>query len=155
MDFSSFPKYPVPREAGAATRAPKYAQNISLRGPRILLDLLLLACIVVLLYELRWATARTEHPQAPPPQPLLDFRLVVERYGQSQELATLQEIEELLGPPTHRKYWGPEVQELDRIGPWWPMDRHWAKWADPENEGRFVVILFAEDRVLWRHKQGF
>ena len=98
-----------------------------------------------------------------PPQPPLDFRRVAEQFGQVQKGANRAQVEILLGPPTERHEWGPEV---DQFGPgWWnggksiyPKRREWHRWSDPTDPERWVVVMYfrwSEQEVIGMFKKGF
>src|SRR5262245_47691527 len=118
MDFSSLPKYTAIPKRGSAARADKTGPGLSPRVTRILRDLVLLVAIVAMLYELRLIATAIERPPVPASaRPPLDFRLVEERYRDLSLGYSRDQVERLLGPPTHRDVWGPEFTTLEeRLG---------------------------------------
>lgn len=167
MDFSSLPKYRVVQTAGSAAGAQNTSQRISQRAMRNLRDLALLVAIVALLYWLRQTVAAIEHAPVFTPAPLpLDFRLVEQRYGDVPLMGSRKDVERLLGTPTQRNAWHPELAETqrrleigDRNSRFLPRVRAWDIWSDPKNESRWVAILYVgdyrADRTYLKLKKGF
>src|SRR5262249_28745375 len=92
-----------------------------------------------------------ECPPSPPAAPL-DFKLVQERYPRVQWFIDGRlEVESLLGPPTEREISGPEVQEWETraarrcVG--LPFPRVWDKWTVLNDERKWIVVLYASDKV--------
>jgi hypothetical protein len=111
---------------------------------RFLLGIVLLGMVVpfaVKLYDAWLAPADIE----PPP---LDFKIVEKRYGEERLFTLRQEdVEKLLGPPTHRGVSGPDEEvrfsrQLSEL----PSDRRWDKW---EGEGKWVLVLYVEGEVYY------
>jgi hypothetical protein len=99
------------------------------------------------------------------PAPPLAFDLVAERFGQVEQGASRDQVEALIGPPTERWAWGPEVEEFERR--WWnggrnlfPADREWNRWSDPADPERWAAVAYIrrptnEQTVYGRLKKGF
>jgi hypothetical protein len=169
MDFSSLPKFTALRMRVSTECPPKRDGGFSPRRVRILMDLVFLAAIVGMLYELRGLVNAIEQPPAPAPasQPF-DFETVQERYADIWRARTLVEVEALLGPPTEPIISTPELKEAEskaehsnrHLGI--PNERFWQKWSDPKDEGRWVAVLFAgypgnqaSYKVYYTVKKGF
>jgi hypothetical protein len=163
MDFSTLPKWQPRDGQGSNTRLPQGSQGISPPLTRTIRDLALLVAFVVMLYVLRQMTAALERPRlrASP----LAFKVVEERYNKVHLLASREEVEELLGPPTQRHAAGPDLQEAELAAQYssrhveMPVDRFWHKWVDTNDEARWVAVLYAgqdtEYKVCWILKNGF
>jgi hypothetical protein len=89
----------------------------------------------------------------------LDFKLVEERcanigYGMRRE-----QIEAILGPPSERNVWDPELKEIAEQRNRAPKVQAWDRWSDPKNRGRWLAILYAgdtrADAFYWIIKRGF
>ena len=109
------------------------------------------------------AIARDEPEHLPPPVPL-EFKGIMERYGDVRMFMTRQEVEALLGPPTERTAWDPEFERIEQA--WrnrgrniFPEDRVWQKWIDPKDASRWVAVLYSvqqnEQKVHNSIKRGF
>jgi hypothetical protein len=117
--------------------------RLSPRAARLLRDFTCLLAIAALVYWLRETTAAIEHPRAPRPVLVLDFKLVKERFGKISPSASRNEVEKLLGPPSPpNEHWEADLQ-------WWAEsgdsrvtgdDRVWDLWIDPGDQGRGVAI---------------
>jgi hypothetical protein len=119
---------------------------------------------VVTLYQLRQIAVAVDRP---PPAPFLplEFRLIQERYWQVQTYDTYEEVETWLGPPTERNVCEPVFGELERLWlnggrNWFPKDRCWHKWSDPNDKRRWVAVCFyrglqGEPKVYRIIKKGF
>jgi hypothetical protein len=130
---------------------------------RILLELVALASIGGLIYELRRTILGIERP--PPSalaRPPLDFKLVEESYDLVPPGASRAEVERLLGPPTHRNIgesdFPPELRS--RLRHLVYEVQFWDKWIDPKDEHRWVLIRYVQDkgyqgRVYGKLKKGF
>jgi hypothetical protein len=152
MTFLSLPSYPkVKPGVDWVDGAPP-----DFRSPRrnIFLNLFMLAAILALLAWLRelGLPIRTAPPA---PRPPFDFALVLQRYGDVQHLQSREEVEELLGPPSPQRV--PEARfvrweaRLDNGGRnLLPQDRIWEKWIDPDDEQRWIAILFADRKVYFK-----
>jgi hypothetical protein len=96
-----------------------------------------------------------------PPQPRtpLDFKLIQERVDKVY-MRDREEVDALLGPPSPQQSWEPEfapTEEMVRYhpdrypsGPFW-----WTKWTDPQDENKWVAILFAGGKGCHVVKKGF
>jgi hypothetical protein len=127
-----------------------------------------LAAIAALLYWLRWVAADIGQSPESEPEPRLDFKVVEERYEKVVPGFRREQVEELLGSPTERHAWDPdfgiyeEHQELWSRG-FLPPQRAWDRWTDPQNQDRWVGVLYAghsgeryEDQKVWgKLKKGF
>jgi hypothetical protein len=78
----------------------------------------------------------------------------VERFDRVQRWASRAEVERLLGPPTERDAWGPEVEQFEED--WWnggrnifPKDREWNRWSDPTDPERWAAVVY----IRWSEKQ--
>ncbi|QEG31790.1 hypothetical protein GobsT_66340 [Gemmata obscuriglobus] len=171
MDYASLPSYPPP-PSHAPEPQPGNERQLTPRQTQVLIDLTWLAGIMVLILWTRHAVTNIERAQAaeraravaPPPTPL-DFGLVAERFGQIQAGASREEVERLLGPPTERRAWGPEVEEFELR--WWNggknifrADREWNRWSDPANPNRWAAVVYwrwpeKEQAVYGKLKKGF
>jgi hypothetical protein len=86
-------------------------------------------------------------PSNPESQPL-DFDIVVARLKELPFHPSREEVEALLGPPTERIS-GFEFAEEEIRAEWnsrhvgIPEDRYWVRWSDPNNDERYLAILFA------------
>lgn len=152
MTFLSLPSYPKARPG------PEWVDGAppDFRSPRrnIFLNLFMLAAILTLLAWLREfgfqiRTAPLE------PRPPFDFALILQRYGDVQFLQSREEVEELLGPPSPQRVPEPRFvrweARADNGGRnLLPRDRIWEKWIDPDDERRWIAILFADRKVYFK-----
>jgi len=128
-------------------------------------------CILLILGILWWLTAAIRDarvPPAPPPAPL-PFQEVEERYRKLTSLwwraGNRADVHRLLGPPTYGIWNDPAIRAVERA--WEHTDRHsiprpenrvWDKWVDPDNSGRWVIVLssgYPSYRVHRSEKNGF
>lgn len=164
MDLFSLPPF---RSLHAQSAVPRIVTSagepISLRGSYRLRDLLLLVAVAVLFHWLAKTTAAIERPApGPEPQVPLVFSLVEERFGKVHVLATREEVEELLGPPSPTNAtWEADLAAWEALAERslrdvdMPGDRWWALWIDPKDSGRGVAILFAGGKVRHVARKGF
>jgi hypothetical protein len=171
MNLPSLPKFPAYRGRASATCAEEIEERIGAiqlgpmtrprRGERVVFKLAFVVAFALLLYWLRCQTLSAEPPIAPPPPLRLEFKLVQERYEKVQLFQQRAEVEQLLGPPCQEHELQPEYAEWERLAErsnWHlgiPDGRIWERWIDPDDKGRWVAILVAEDRVYWKAKKGF
>lgn len=161
MDIEHLPKY-----RSLSTTKPDCTNpchGISIRGVRVVLDLVFVAALAVALYTLRPVVLAQESP--PSPRSPLDFNIIEKRFplllpfGSSRE-----EVEALLGPPTRRNVWDCEIHAREQN--LWrssrgilPEERIWDQWTDPDDESRRVLILYKienqKSTVFLAFKQGF
>jgi hypothetical protein len=127
------------------------------RRSRLLFDLGLLAAIVVLLVWLGQLAEAVRHP--PQPAGPLDFKLVQERFARVHPGMRSEEVFELLGPQHSARFWEPEIERIDGVvkahPDRYPGEGYWAKWADPEDESKWVAVFIAGGQVHHSLKGGF
>lgn len=158
MDFSSLRSYPAPRRAWPGFRIPA-ADGPSPRAARVLFDL---AGVAAALYGAWWAADLVKHGWAKPKP--LDFRVVAKRYADVRTWASRDDVERLLGPPTRQLV--REDHRFERLEAlaqsvarfYWrgdlPEPRYWCLWEGPQDEGRWVAIYFAGDKVYHKTCEG-
>ena len=155
MTFLSLPSYPKAKPGvDWVDGAPP-----DFRSPRrnIFLNLFMLAAILALLAWLR-EFALPIHTAPPAPRPPLEFALILQRYGDVQFFQRREEVEELLGPPSAQgvpepRFAGWEAR-LDNGGRnFVPQDRIWEKWINPDDEQRWIAILFADRKVHFKARK--
>jgi len=118
---------------------------------------LLLAAFLISAFCLRWNLPKPGPLNSAPQWPY-DFRLIQERCGKV-DYRTRDEVEALLGPPSPYS-WEPEFAEYEARVRYHP-DRYpegrswWTKWTDPEDQNRWVAVLFIGDRACHVVKKGF
>lgn len=159
-DPNSLPHYPVFPHATLGGGQENPGRRLSPRAVRVLRDFTFLAGFVALLYWLSWLSAaivqsRTE-PVGPP---RYDFDFVIEGYSKINLLSTRAEVEYWLGPPTNRVF-PPELEHLAQQADGdrhrrLPREREWNTWSDPDDDSRWVAVLFGNGKVYWIHKNGF
>jgi hypothetical protein len=155
MTFLSLPSYPTAKPGvHSVDGAPP-----DFRSPRrnIFLNLFMLAAILALLAWLREFGLET-HTAPPAPRPPFDFALILQRYGDVQFFQSREEVEELLGPPSPQRVPEPRFARweawLDNGGRnVLPRNRIWEKWIDPEDEQRWIAILFADRKVYFKGRK--
>ncbi len=161
MDFSSLRTYPAPRRAWPGFRIPP-DDGPSRRSARVLLDLAALAGVAAALYGAWWAADLVEHGWAKPKP--LDFAVVAKRYADVKYYYVSRgDVEQLLGPRTRQL--GPEDRRFGRLEALAELvaqahrdmaePRYWCLWLDPQDEGRWVAVYFAGDKVYRKTCEGF
>jgi hypothetical protein len=148
MNLSLLPKYPKPQGAESAADDDPTDRRLSPRAARILLDMAFLVAIVALLYWLRRASNAIERERTPAPAPApVEFHLIMERLRHGgMMISSPEEAEALLGPPTERNAYGPDLdwgEEMAEREFAIPKQRFWYRWTDPKNKDRWVAILYA------------
>jgi hypothetical protein len=149
MGFTSLPEY-VAIQRTSSTGPRKCDRVCSPRVTRIAVELLVLSAIGGLVLELQRIHTALQSPPSPAPaqrsRPPLNFKLIQERYGLVHEGATREEVEELLGPPTRPNF-----------APFNPRRPHWVwdGWSDPKDKGKWVIVLYAEGKVVIKQMNGF
>jgi hypothetical protein len=112
----------------------------SLRVGRILLGVVWVAVAAGTAFVC-WAAWRIHNPPPPaPPPPPLDFEIVVQRFPAVQDRRssmTRDGVEAMLGPPTRTSARDGEV-----IDPRLPRATRWHVWIDPEDQDRWVAVLY-------------
>jgi hypothetical protein len=168
VDFPSLPQYPMRQQSAAAKLAPRPGIKRSPQLTNVFLGLALLAALLAATVTLPfiWRTVGAINPPpAPSPQAPLDFKLIKKRFHKVHILATRQEVEELLGPPSPEAADEPQLQSIDAVVEAHP-DRYeiyggevkfrcWLKWTDPTDKGRWVAVLFVGDKAFHLLKKGF
>jgi hypothetical protein len=121
-----------------------------------LLHVALLVAIAGLLYCLSLTKMALEHPPVFQPRAPIDFDLVKHRFSRVQKSATWQEVEELLGPPSTPNELPPILGSLERDAKLFnrrmplPGARVWQIWIDPNDEGKWVAVLMAGEKVYYK-----
>jgi hypothetical protein len=158
MDLSSLPKYPAFRRLEPAGSGPQMRFRLSPRTSRILRDVALVMAITALLYGFRRAASTFQGPPSVSPRPPVAFERIQERYEKVKGL-TRTEVEALLGPPSPQT-WVPEFERDAEIVAARPHRYSkgpfvWERWVDPNDEGRWVAVMF--DNGIARHiiEKGF
>jgi hypothetical protein len=156
MDAPSLPS-DAPLPEGKPTEPPKGDLRLTPKRGRLILDLALLACIVFLVLWLgRVAAILRQPPQPPEPLP---FPVVQERFARVHFGMPAKEVFHLLGPQRSAKFWEPEFDQVDAMvvahPNRYPGQHYWAKWADPENEDRWVAVFISGGMVHHTLKKGF
>lgn len=163
MDFSSLPEFKTRKEPNSAGGPKETERKLSKRTTRNLRDLAWLVVIILLLFQLHRISQAIKDRKAPEP-PLLDFRIVQERFKEAEELSSRSQIEQLFGPPGNLNAWEPEFYELEmetwrsmRVNSSYP--HVWDKWFDPNDKNRWVAVLYLgkpHEETAWRiFKKGF
>ena|SRR5438067_2909035 len=165
MDLASLPKYQQFRPPGRTVRSAGARFRLSPRLTRALLDVTVLLAIAALLYFFWLTGAAAERALTPvPPPPVLDFKLVQQRYddvavtnqfedARKGRFVRREQFHRLLESPSHPNAWGPELSKY-----WEDLslpERIWDEWVDPNDPDKRVVILFSEGKVYLKDKQGF
>jgi hypothetical protein len=118
-----------------------------------LLGVLIFSVWPAIEYERKLAAEKSA-PPAPEPPPL-DFKLVKERFVKVRTLTRWEDVELLLGPPTHRRQRGPEFWAVERDIEHFrrpfglPKDHFWDKWIDPDDDRRWVAVLYSGERRVY------
>lgn len=112
-------------------------------------------CILLILGALWWLTAASRDARVPPAvaPASLPFKKVEERYGELQKLwwrvGKRADVHRLFGPPTYGSWNDRDITAVERY--WEFTDRHtipkpecrvWDKWVDPDDSGRWVIVLY-------------
>jgi hypothetical protein len=112
---------------------------------------------VVLLVWLGSVADGIRHPREPAVP--LDFNLVQERFARVGPGMREQEVFALLGMQHAARFREPEFDRIDALvnahPDRYPGEHYWAKWADPEDEGKWVAVFFAAGHVYHVLKKGF
>ncbi len=150
MEYSSMPSYPPPLPPRSAHPQPQRERRLTPRQARVLVDLARLAGIVALI-ACAWQIADAlRRPSHPPPGPL-PFAAVAERFDRVRVLTPADEAFEILGPQRYALLREPEMDDYDRLvephPDRYPGERSWAKWADPDDPGRWVAVLICGGSV--------
>ena len=157
MDYSTLPSFPPPLPSTSAAPSQQHKRRLTNRQTRVLIDLAKLAGIVVLLMWLRHTTDALSRPAPPPPEPL-PFDVVAERFARVHVGMSANEVFALLGPERFKEFCEPQMDDHD-VRVWahpdrYPEPRHWAKWADPADRGRWVAVFLCDGRVYKTLKRG-
>lgn len=159
MSLSSLPSYTAPEsKTDQSCPPPVDSRYRKPRQRRLLTNLALLAAIIALLLGLRSLSDAIERASAS--LITLDFKLVQDRCDRIRLFDNSETVLQWLGAPTERGVWTPEFQNLEakalhsnrHFGT--PNDRVWHKWTDPNDDIRWVAILFAGDKVYYIAKKG-
>jgi hypothetical protein len=85
------------------------------RTVRLLVGLTLLAGLLGTSYFVCGAADALNNPPPAPRRLPLDFELVQRRFGQALLMASREEVEELLGPPSPQKDYEPDFWKVDAL----------------------------------------
>ncbi len=162
MDYSSLPPFPAPSKIAE----PPTSRSLTLHQIRVLTDLAWLAGIVALLFWVHQLADGTEREReaarlraAVPPPTRLDFYTIQQRFDRVSNRATREEVEWLLGEPTERTAWGPEIEQFEKQWKLVPADREWNRWIDPADPNRWVAIVYIgppkDQTTFGKLKNGF
>lgn len=158
MDFSSLPQFPSAFRLAAPAHALRKLP--SPRLTRALLGLGVLSAAGLSLYALWPNVAAMIQRPTPAPTAPLDFRIIQQRYDDMPLSATPEEVRWQLGPPSSEDDPGIESVEVmieyhpDRY-PGHVETRYWLKWADPNDQDKWVRVLMVDGKVLFKYKHGF
>lgn len=153
MTLWSLPHYPRHR-ARSVERVADVPPTLRAPRPNLLINLALLTAILALLW---WARELSSSIAGPPPvSPALEFDQVVERFGEVKLLQTRREVMGLLGRPSVQTRPEPELAKMAiraehanrHLG--MPIERVWEMWIDPNDQDRWVAVLFADGEVYAR-----
>jgi hypothetical protein len=151
MSLSSLPPIPTLQWPAAFKSLKKSGPAIPPRVVTVLLSVAMVAGLATTCYWLWRALDAIQRPAPPPPRVPLDFKLVRQRFRQVRPMASREEVEELLGPPSFQTEYEPDFEDINaRV--WarpdrYPGEHSWAKWIDPQDKGKWVAVFFAGDRV--------
>jgi hypothetical protein len=156
VDISFLPRHPSPLRPASAEPPAERCRQGNIRQSRVVFDLALFAAIVLLLVWLGQAADAIRH--APHSPRHLDFRLVQEQFAKVRPGMSSEEVFRLLGPYRLASPEEPEFQEINRLvqahPDRYPGKRYWAKWEDPEDDGKWVAVLVAGESVYHVLKKG-
>jgi hypothetical protein len=155
-------KYPARQRFGIGAQRAGNTERRSPRTQRIFDDLTLLIFIMGLLYLAHQSIAAlAPKAPAPPLPPLLDFALVAQRWDKIHHYDSRARVHSLLGPPTQPHCDSPELRRLETqakerpLSYIFPDPRIADQWTDPNDQGKWVLVIFSDGKVYLTIKHGF
>ncbi len=158
MDLSSLPQYPSTFQQ--AILAPDHApgKKLSQALAKTLVCLAMLLVVATTLYVFWPLIDAIAHPPTPGPMKPFDFKVIMQRFDQVGQTTRYEEVWQLLGPPSSREGLPVEEDMILYHPDRYPDDvksRIWLRWADPNDQEKWVTLLLFDNKVYLKYKKGF